>query len=139
MKSSTALGKTARRLSGARSWLVPLVLALIFGTGARSAPPPATAPFPGYDLRGEIVGVSAAKGILLVHHEEIPGFMPAMTMEFTAPGFDFSKFREGQRIAARMTEGGPDHYQLERVRILPSPADHAVVAAALALRRAYSA
>ncbi|WP_414663602.1 SCO family protein [Horticoccus sp. 23ND18S-11] len=112
-----------------------VVLTLAFTACSRPEPKTTAAPAPGWDIRGEIVGVQVAKGILLVHHEEIPGFMPAMTMEFTAPGLDLAKFREGQRITARMTDRGADTYQLDGVRVLSSPDDQAVIAAALALRQ----
>lgn len=112
-----------------------VALTLAFAACSRPEPKTAAAPAPGWDIRGEIVGVQVAKGILLVHHEEIPGFMPAMTMEFTAPGLDLTKFRDGQRITARMTDRGADTYQLDGVRVLSSPDDQAVIAAALALRQ----
>jgi Cu/Ag efflux protein CusF len=38
----------------------------------------------------EIVGFDLPRKVVLIHHEEIPGFMPAMTMEFTVAGVDLS-------------------------------------------------
>ncbi len=35
-----------------------------------------------YELRGQIVAVDAAGGRLTIRHDDIPGFMPAMTMAF---------------------------------------------------------
>ncbi|MBL9210661.1 MAG: copper-binding protein, partial [Opitutaceae bacterium] len=57
-----------------------------------------------FALRGEIVGVVTDKRILLVHHEEIPNYMPAMTMEFKIGEADISVFKEGQRITATMVD-----------------------------------
>src|SRR4051812_350215 len=40
-----------------------------------------------YPLRGEIVSVDTTRRVLVVKHEEIKGYMPAMTMEFgVSPG-----------------------------------------------------
>jgi protein SCO1 len=35
-----------------------------------------------YELKGKIVSVDEKKGTATIEHEDIPGFMPAMTMEF---------------------------------------------------------
>jgi protein SCO1/2 len=88
-----------------------------------------------HDIRGEIVSIERARGVLLIHHEEIPGYMPAMTMEFTAPGIDLSKLREGQRLTARMGTAADGVFPLTQFRVLNSQDDQAVTAAALALRQ----
>ncbi|MBI5689114.1 MAG: SCO family protein [Verrucomicrobia bacterium] len=87
-----------------------------------------------YDLRGEIVGLVPDRRVLLVHHEEIPGYMPPMTMEFVVLAADFASFKEGQRIAARMFEAAPGEFQLEGIRILDPVKDQIVAAAAQQLR-----
>jgi protein SCO1/2 len=89
-----------------------------------------------HPLRGEILRLDPARRTLLVHHEEIPGYMPAMTMEFTAPGTDFATLRPGQHLTARMLEGPPGEFRLEQVRLVappPAPTD-TLAAAAQALR-----
>lgn len=96
---------------------------------APSAPEPVR-----HDMRGEIVGLVPDRRILLVHHEEIPGYMPAMTMEFGVVAADFAVFREGQRLAARMFESGPGEFLLEGVRIIDAEKDGLVAAAADRLR-----
>jgi len=96
---------------------------------ARAPAPPAHA------ITGEIVGVTPDRGVLLVHHDEIPGYMPSMTMEFAVPGSDLGAFREGRRIAARMIEGAPGEFRLEGVRILDATTDGIVAASAQALRQ----
>src|SRR5262245_16834877 len=35
-----------------------------------------------YEVRGQVLAVNAARGELLVDHEDIKGFMPAMTMSY---------------------------------------------------------
>jgi protein SCO1 len=58
----------------------------------------------GHPLTGQIISVDLERGTALVRHDEIPGYMPAMTMEFRmAPG-DLENAREGQRIRARLIE-----------------------------------
>lgn len=109
-----------------------LAAALLLAGCTRTEP---SAAAKSYDLRGEIVGLDAAKRTLLIHHEEIPGYMPAMTMEFSAPDFDFAKFRAGQKLTARMGEAVDGVFPLTRVQLLLTPDDQAVAAAALALRQ----
>jgi len=117
--------------------LPPIVLAaaiLVAGCAPKTLAP--KGPLPArHDLHGEVVGVNAARGTLLVHHDEIPGYMPSMTMEFTAPGADLSSFREGQRIGAQMLESAPGEFQLQGLRVLDPQKDRDLAAAALALRQ----
>lgn len=120
---------------GLRRALLPLAalaFAAAFLPGCRKTDTAAPA---AHDLRGEIVGVVPERGVLLVHHDEIPGYMPSMTMEFAVPGADPSAFREGQRIAARMIEGAPGEFRLEGVRVLDPAKEAAVAASAQALRQ----
>jgi protein SCO1/2 len=88
-----------------------------------------------HDIRGEIVGLDRARGVLMIHHEEIPGYMPAMTMEFTAAGIDLAKLREGQRLTARMGAPVDGVFPLTAFRLLESSEHKAIAAAALALRQ----
>ncbi len=88
-----------------------------------------------HDIRGEIVGFDRPRNLLLIHHEEIPGYMPAMTMEFTVAGLDLTTLREGQRITARMGLPIDGVFPLTDFRVLTSPPDPAIAAAALALRQ----
>ena len=73
---------------------------------ATTASAPATAPAqPGekrYPLRGEIVAVKPAEKVLVIHHEAIPGYMPAMTMEFAVGAGDLRNAQPGQRIRGEM-------------------------------------
>lgn len=99
----------------------------------RSAPRPPEPPR--HPLRGEILGVAPDRGILVVHHEEIPGYMPAMTMELAAPGAEFGAFRAGQKIAATLVEAAAGDFRLEGIRILDPQQERDLAAAALALRQ----
>ena len=78
---------------------------------------------PRYDLRGEVIALTPDGNGLIVHHEEIPGYMPAMTMEFLLQGAKAADFREGQKIRARMYESTPGEFKLEDIRTeSPGPA-----------------
>lgn len=88
-----------------------------------------------HPIRGEIVGLDLPRKVLLIHHEEIPGYMPAMTMEFSVAGLDLATVREGQRLTATMGAPVDGIFPLTDFKLLNSPADQAVAAAALALRQ----
>jgi len=49
-------------------------------------------------VTGRIVSVSQERGALLVDHDEIPGYMPAMTMEFKVASGDLANARPGMKI-----------------------------------------
>jgi protein SCO1/2 len=72
-----------------------------------------------YPIKGVVTAVDPAKQQVTVQHEEIPGFMSAMTMPF--PIRDDPKviefLRPGDRIEARLVVDGPDNsvYFLEEV------------------------
>ena len=79
-----------------------------------------------YPLTGEIIKVEAEQQALIVTHDEIKGYMPAMTMEFKVSKADLANAKPGQRIRAEMVDRGKD-YWLEKIW----PAD-TVTATALA-------
>lgn len=106
--------------------------ALLLAAGCSRETAPAAR---GHAIRGEIVGLDRPRNVLLIHHEEIPGYMPAMTMEFSAPGIDLAQLREGHRISARMGEPVDGVFPLTEFKVTASPQDQAVAAAALALRQ----
>jgi protein SCO1/2 len=78
---------------------------------AASVPPTAQR----HPLTGEVVKVDLGRKTLLVTHDEIKGFMPAMTMEFTAPKADLEILRPGQRIRAELVEGKGGDWRLEKI------------------------
>ncbi len=65
-------------------------------------------------LAGEIIDVQAEREVLIVTHDEIKGYMPAMTMEFKVAKADVANARVGQRIRAELVERGED-YWLEKI------------------------
>ncbi len=53
-------------------------------------------------LTGEIIEINADRGALLVKHEAIEGFMPAMTMEFRTDPSTLKTLEAGQKITAQL-------------------------------------
>lgn len=110
--------------------LVALLLAAAVGCG-RDAPAPAPVAAPSADpspeattymLRGKVRSVDPASGVVRIAHEDLPGFMDAMTMDFTpkdranlaelAPGDEV----EGPLVVVR--EGGAvKDYNLLRLEV----------------------
>ena len=54
-----------------------LVIVCLLEAGCRPAPEAVT-----YEIRGQIISIQSEKNELTITHEEVPGFMPAMTMPF---------------------------------------------------------
>jgi len=70
-----------------------------------------------YELRGTVVEVRKNQRILKVKHEEIPGYMRAMTMDF--PVRDeaaLAALAPGDRITAQLNVAGPGDYWLGNIR-----------------------
>ncbi|MFA6287928.1 MAG: SCO family protein [Opitutaceae bacterium] len=88
-----------------------------------------------YPLTGQVIKVDAATKSLLVHHDKIPGLMPAMTMEFTVSDGDLANAKEGQRIRADLVMDAQDNARLEKIWPVDPVAESAVKAAAGALRQ----
>ncbi|MFN8091031.1 MAG: SCO family protein [Vicinamibacteria bacterium] len=79
-----AIGWMVRALASARGAAVLLLaLAALGGGGCRPEParPAAGAPAR-HALHGRVVSVEKARRAVTIAHDDIPGFMPAMTMEF---------------------------------------------------------
>ncbi len=116
-----------------------LALAVAAGLAGCGKPAP-TAALPArparWPLTGEIVKVEAARKVLIVHHDEIKGYMPAMTMEFNVSAGDVALLKKGQRIRAEMVdEPGGDLYRLEKIWAVDPAAEAAVAAGANQLRQ----
>lgn len=62
-----------------------------------------------YDVKGKIISRDAGENTLKLDHEAIPGFMEAMTMDYTVRGADVAKLpADGATIQAKLhvTETG---------------------------------
>lgn len=79
-----------------------------------------------YDVRGTVVERLAAEGSILVDHAPIEGYMPAMTMAFTARDPDaIGNLRKGDAIAFQY-HVGPAARWIERVEVLRGEAARTV-------------
>lgn len=89
---------------------------------------------PRYPLTGEITGVDATRKVLIVQHDEIKGYMPAMTMEFLVSAADLAVAKPGQRIRAEMIPSKEGDFRLAKIWPDDRIATAAVMAGARGLR-----
>ena len=75
----------------------------------------------GYPLHGVVTQVLADKKLVLIKHEEIPGFMKAMTMAFHVPDSVFPHLTAGTGVVATMLPKQNDGWHLTAVRIVAAP------------------
>ncbi len=68
-----------------------------------------------YPIRGVIVSVDLKNHAVLLNHQAIPGYMPAMTMEYGMSPGDLANAKAGQRIRAMMNPDAKGLPQLEDV------------------------
>jgi protein SCO1/2 len=88
-----------------------------------------------YPLVGEILKVDATRNTLLVRHENIPGLMPAMTMEFAVSAGDIANAAEGRRIRAELVMDAGGDARLEKIWPVDPVAESTVSASAASLRQ----
>jgi protein SCO1/2 len=117
--------------------LAALLLALAAGCGKRAVEPVASTPAgpKEYALCGEVVAFSKERGTVIAKHDEIPGYMPPMTMEFTFEPADQAKFVEGKRFRARLVDDGKGNLHLTTVEPIDETKEQQVKAAANQLRQ----
>jgi len=90
--------------------LLPLLAALLLAACSRpsgQAPAPADESHP---LRGVITDVVAAESALMVKHEDIPGFMPAMTMLLKVDPATLTAVAKNQAITATIYRQGGEYW-----------------------------
>lgn len=76
---------------------------LLAAACAKPAPPKT------YSLRGEIMGLDASAHVATIKHEEIKGFMGAMTMGYPVKDpAEFGKLSVGEPITATVYVSGDD-------------------------------
>jgi Cu/Ag efflux protein CusF len=92
-----------------------LCLALVLLLAGCAAPKPQEAaksgPVKEYQMRGEITGLDAGGHVATIKHENIPGFMSAMTMGYPVKDpAEFSKLAVGEPITATVYQNGDDFW-----------------------------
>ncbi len=89
-----------------RTLAVALGLVAALGCGRSEAPKAAAPAEKPYPLKGVVVSVDTAASKVVVRHEEIPGYMDAMTMPFSVaePGM-LAELRPGDEIEAKLVVG----------------------------------
>ena len=74
-----------------------------------------------YDFEGRVVRKVSGTHTLVVDHENIPGFMAAMTMPYAvAASVDLSSVEAGDRIKARVVVNENGDYELDKVLVTDS-------------------
>ncbi len=88
-----------------------------------------------YPLTGEVLRVEKERKVLVVQHDEIKGYMPAMTMEFVVSSGDLALAKPGQKIRAEMVPVAGGDFRLEKIWPNDKAVADAVAAGALQLRQ----
>jgi protein SCO1/2 len=68
-----------------------------------------------YPLTGEVLSVDPARKILVVRHNDVAGYMPAMTMEFPVSAGDAHSAKPGERIRAELVVERKGTVRLEKI------------------------
>ena len=78
-----------------------------------------------YDFKGRVVSKVPETRTLVVDHENIPGFMAAMTMPYlVASNVDLSGVETGDQITARVVVNKDGDYELTKVAVTDSSHRH---------------
>ena len=81
--------------------LVVLMIALAGCSSSKTEDAAKTGPAKEYPIHGEIRGLDAGQHVATIKHDEIPGFMKAMTMGYPVKNqAEFSKLKVGDQINA---------------------------------------
>ncbi len=89
-----------------RKLALALSLAAAIGCGRSEAPKAAAPAEKPYPLKGVVVSVDTGASKVIVRHEEIPGYMDAMTMPFSvAEPKMLAELRPGDEIEAKLVVG----------------------------------
>jgi protein SCO1/2 len=99
--------------------LVLLACAVVAGCGREAKPRSASR----YPIRGKVVETDAAGRSVTLAHEEIPGFMPAMTMPFVVLPQDsalIGQMAPGDSLEAALVVAD-SRYWLEQIVLVKSP------------------
>jgi len=105
-------------------YYVLILFAALFFTACQKSPtqsPNASAEAKRYSLKGKVVAVDKAKKKATVKHEEIPGYMDAMTMDFPIrEDWVWDDLNPGADVFAELVVDA-DEYWLEKIAISAAP------------------
>ena len=125
-------------MSSTRRLAPALFLCVILAAGC--GPAPSDTGGKSYPLEGTVVAVDAAERKVTIAHEEIPGFMPAMTMDFVVLQQDAALLESvspGDEVTARLVV--PDsRYWLEDLVVVTPRGRSRRLARCTAIRSSYA-
>ena len=104
--------------------LLALITFLFTACGGNSEPASNSANAKRYDMRGKVVSVDRIQKRAKIAHEEIPGFMDAMTMDFPIrEDWVWNELVPGAEVRADLVvdSSAKDPYWLENIAILGAP------------------
>ncbi len=79
-----------------------------------------------FDVKGTVVELKLAEKTVRIKHEEIPGYMPAMTMPFEVKDVsELDRLEAGDPVSFRMIVTGDDAW-IDQVRKLNAPVNTTV-------------
>lgn len=82
-----------------------------------------SAPEKHYPIQAEVISVDAPKGLIIVKHGEIPGLMPAMTMQYAAADSkQIEDLQPGDKITADLVVS-ESKGRLEKITLVGKAAD----------------
>lgn len=99
--------------------LLSLVLAVLVLAGCQSqvSSKPQSQPAKTYQLRGTVLEVYKGKRELRIKHEDIPGYMKGMTMNFPVrDDAALATLAPGDQITAELNVAAPGEYWLANIR-----------------------
>ena len=108
------------------AWLIPILLVAFAGCKPESkpsaaAPAPAAPGTNAYFVQGVVMELKPDGKTALIQHEEIPGYMQAMTMPLTVKETnELANIKEGDKISFRMLVTETDGW-IDQVKKLPGP------------------
>jgi protein SCO1/2 len=120
--------------------LLALLVLTVAGCSRQEPPaaalPASSAPQPKeYALTGEVVALTPERNAIIAKHDEIPGYMPPMTMEFIVEAAERAKLAEGRRFRARLVDDGSGTLRLFDIVPLDPVKEATIAAAAGQLRQ----
>jgi protein SCO1/2 len=101
---------------------VLLVLAALLATSCATPP---KEPVKQYAMRGEVTELDPQRQVATIKHEDIKGFMHAMTMEYGVhEKTEFAKLHPGDKIDATLFVQGDDYWigQIKPAAAVPTQA-----------------